>query len=137
MTEKVAVTGDPERLRQLGFLPALPPPPPEDDFEDEDLEETPGESLLVKLGMENAPIEEKARIITDAWLASLTEKDIRKMGAAGADKVAKMAGLGGAKRPDPSGNPIIMAILLALQNLGVKPPALQVIEAEQPTLGAK
>jgi hypothetical protein len=126
MAERVVVTGDLERLKLLGFSqpPAMAIP---DDLDDD---APVGQPLLSKLGMENAPLEEKARVITEAWLTSLTENDIRKMGAAGVDKVAKIAGLGGAKRPDPNSNPIIMAIIIALQNLGVKPPPLQVIEGE-------
>lgn len=130
---KVAVTGNADRLRLLGFQPtpepvAAPEPEPEE-------EEELGEPLLKSLGLANASVEEKAKAITEAWLNGLTERDIRKLGATGADKVAKIAGIGGAKKPDPSSNPVIMAIIIALQNLGVKPPELKVIE--QDTLEAK
>jgi len=132
MAERVAVTGNPDRLRALGFLPVEP-----DEEPDELPEEPQGESIITARNMSGASIEEKARVITEAWIDGLTDKDIRKMGASGIDKVAKVAGLGGAKRQDPSLNPIMAAIVGALSRIGVQAPPLQIIEPEQSTLESK
>jgi hypothetical protein len=149
----VQVSGNPERLRLLGFKSIEPEPPtivevpviievpapvqgprlPER-LPREFLVETP---VLEECGKLGAPIEEKARILTEEWLNSLTPAQVRGMGAVGIEKVAKLAGLGGTKKADPTLNPVIVAIIAAVRGLGIQPPAMKVIECDPPDDGGE
>lgn len=129
----IKANGNADRLRAMGFVekpePVLPPLPEP---------EPPQEPLLAQLGLEGASIEVKSQAITEAWLGTLTAQDVSRMGATGVKEIAKLAGLGGTKKADPSGNAVIMAIIQALQGLGVRAPEMKVIEVEeepQATLG--
>ena len=86
----------------------------------------------VLLGHSDKSIEEKARILTEHGMDNLTADSLMDLGATGIEKVAKIAGLGGTKRPETVGNPIIQAILIAVTQRGGTLPAitLPTIEGE-------
>ena len=117
------VSGNEDRLRALGFLPPAQTAPPLPPFNP--LDDTP-----VLAGRESLPLEEKARILTDEWMNKVTVDDLSKMPAAGIEKIGKLAGLGGAKKQDPTANPVILAIIAAMGSLGVKPPEMKIIEGD-------
>jgi len=75
-------------------------------------------------GQEGKSIEEKARILTDHWMNGLTQDTLTAMPATAIEKVAKIAGLGQAKRPEPTSNPIIAAILLMVKEKGLTLPEI-------------
>ena len=118
-----SVSGNDDRLRLLGFGG------PSQSSQDAPLGPQ-DEPLLRKLGKENASFEEKARVIAERFVDNLTEEDLKTLGSQGIERIAKLGGLGGVKKVAPADNPIIAAIILALGNLGVRPPEIQVIEQE-------
>lgn len=109
------LNGRSERLEQLGLLRKHVDPPPSPQVQ---------EPLLKKLGKEDVSLEEKARIIAETRLNNLTESDIAAFKLTDIDRIAKLGGLGGVKKPSAADNPVISAILDVLGRYKAQPPEM-------------